>query len=331
MAHFELADRYFRLLSRVATLYYLEERTQREVADELNLSRQKVQRMLKQARELGIVEIHVHSIPMLHREQEEQLKTIFGLDDVIVAPSQPTQSRTRHSVAMAAADYLERNLSHSFTVAIGFGRNTSEVANALRSNREVFCTFVSAMGGSPQFAESINPNNTCNLLASRVRGTSRALYAPAYVENKRARDMLIKEPSVRESLELAKKADVALVGIGTPGNDSILVQANIISAKEAKQLRAANAVGEVLGNFFDEEGREVGSELSDRRIALTLEDLRNIPRVIAVASEKAKTRAIYGALRSGVLNALIVDCDNAVEILRLSNALQSYETQRIDT
>lgn len=308
----------FQLLSRVASLYYLEEKTQSEVAKELKLSRQKVQRLLRQARELGIVEIHVHSIPVLHVEQEARLKAIFNLEDVVVAPAHPDEYRCRLSVARAAANYLVSNLRDGYVVAVGLGRNTSEVANALHLNNQVNCTFVSAMGGSPYIGEAINPNNITNLLASHSGGTAQPIYAPAYVESQRARNILLNQQAVRESLDLAKNADMAIVGIGTPDDDSILVRAGVISIAEVRRLREANAVGELLGNYFDEQGQEVNSDLKSRLIALSLADLKNIPKVVGVASEKEKTMAIYSALRSGVLKGLITDCDNAVRILNLA-------------
>lgn len=308
----------FQLLSRVATLYYLDEKTQHDVAKEMGLSRQKVQRLLKQAKDLGIVEIHVHSIPVLHIEQELRLKSIFNLEDVVVAPAHPDEYRCRLAVARAAADYLTRSLRDGFTVAVGLGRNTSEVANALRINSQVNCTFVSAMGGSPYIGEAINPNNITSMLATRAGGTAQPIYAPAYVESQRARNLLMNQQAVHESLQMARNADMALVGIGTPEDDSILVQAGVISIAEVSRLREANAVGEILGNYFDVEGREINSDLKGRLISLTLKDLRDIPKVVGIASEKNKTKAIYGALRSGVLKGLITDCDNAVQILKMA-------------
>ncbi len=309
---------FFQLLSRIASLYYLEEKTQSEVAKELNLSRQKVQRLLRHARELGVVEIHVHSIPVLHVEQEARLKALFNLDDVVVAPAHPDEYRCRLSVARAAANYLARNFKDGDTVAVGLGRNMSELANAFRLNNQVSCTFVSAMGGSPYLGEATNPNNIISLMATRTGGVAQPIYAPAYVESQRARNMLLNQRTVSDSLELAKNADIALVGIGTPDDESILVQAGIISIAEVRRLREANAVGELLGNYFDDQGREVNSDLKTRLIALSLQDLKRIPKVIGVASEKEKSRAIYSALRSGVLKGLVTDCDNAVQILKMA-------------
>ena len=69
----------FELLARIASQYFLQDRTQADIAIEYGLSRQKVQRLIRRAREQGIVEIHVHSAPVLHIELENKLRPKFGL------------------------------------------------------------------------------------------------------------------------------------------------------------------------------------------------------------------------------------------------------------
>lgn len=308
----------FEMLARVASLYYLEEWTQAKIARELGLSRQKVQRLLHQAREQRIVEIHVHAAPVLHSELEDKLKKTFKLREAIVAPSHPDVRHRRMSVARAAASYLERHLSDGMVVAVGLGRNTSETTNFLKPARKIDCTIVSAMGGSPYMEEAINPNNICSRMAQRVGGQAEPLYAPAFVEGRRARDMLIVQEPVHTTLAKAKKAAMAVLGIGTPNDDSILVEAGCLSLAEARRLREIGAVGEMLGDFFDEAGKEVASDLDERFIGLTLKDLRRIPQVIAVASEEDKTRAILGALRTGAIQVLVTECNNALAVLRLA-------------
>jgi DNA-binding transcriptional regulator LsrR (DeoR family) len=315
----------FELLARIASLYYLEERTQSEIAREVGLSRQKVQRLLRQAREQRIVEIHVHTAPVLHMELENRLKETFHLSEAIVAPSHPDERHCRMAVARAAASYLERHLSDGMTVTVGLGRNMSETAGFFRPSRAIDCTFVSAMGGSPYMGESINPNNICSNLAAQARGHAQSLYAPAYVEGRRARDMLIVQDTIRETLTQAKRADLAILGIGTPTDDAILVQAGCLSVAEAQRLREIGAVGEVLGNYFDEEGREITSDLDERLIGLTLKDLQRIPKVIAVAGETEKSRAILGALRTGAVGMIVTECKNALAVLRLAGVTDLAE------
>ncbi len=312
----------FELLSRVASLYYLEEKTQDEVAEELGLSRQKVQRLLQQAREQGIVEINVHMLPLVPLELEKRLKTHFNLEDVVVAAPYPDEPRRRQSVARAAASYLERHLSDGMVVAVGMGRNTGEIPNFFHPPRRIECTFVSAMGGSPYVGELINPNDICQKLAAQAGGNAKLLHAPAYVESQRVRDTLLTQEVISQTYELARRADVAVIGIGTPSDDCTLVRMGCLSLAEARRLRRAGAVGDMLGDYFNQEGQEVPSDLHRRLVGLNLNDMRYIPQVVVVASEADKPQGILGALRTGILHVLITEADNALDILRLAGVTE---------
>ena len=319
----------FELLARVAAQYYLQDSTQAAIAKEFGLSRQKVQRLIRRAREQGIVEIHVHSVPVLHIELERRLKETFGLEDVLVATSHPDEAVCRRLVARAAADYLERHLADGDVVAVGLGRNTSLVAELLGSPRPLDATFVSAMGGSPQLEASINPNEVSAKFAVRSSGNAEALYAPAFVEDATVRQSLLSQQAVAQTLNLARKSTWAVVGIGTPADDSILVRADCLSKEQAGDYRAAGAVGEIIGNYCDIQGRPVQSEVPNRLIGLSLEEHQRIPAVVAVAAEAGKSAAILGALRSGVVTVLITECRNAFEVLRLAGVTDLEEEESL--
>lgn len=315
----------FDLLARIAAQYYLQDRTQAEIAQEFGLSRQKVQRLIRRAKEQGIVEIHVHSVPVLHIELETKLRATFRLQDARVATSNPDEVLCRRIVARAAADYLERHLADDSVVAVGLGRNTSMAAGFFSPPRPLNTTFVSAMGGSPGFAASINPNEACATFASRSGGRAQALYAPAFVEDARLRDRLLRQQAIAQTLELARRSTHAVIGIGTPADDSILVDAGCLTRDQAGALRDAGAVGEIIGNYYDIEGRPVHSSAPSRLVGLTLDDLQQIPQVIAVAGETGKAAAILGALRSGAVRVLITECGNALEVLRLAGVTDLEE------
>jgi len=315
----------FELLARVASQYYLQDRTQAEIANEFGLSRQKVQRLIRRAREQGIVEIHVHSVPVLHIELESRLRATFGLQDALVAASHPDEALCRRLVARAAADYLERHLADGNVVAVGLGRNTSMVAGSFNPPRPLNATFVSAMGGSPGFSASINPNEICSTFAARTGGCAQALYAPAFVEDAGLRDSLLSQLAVAQTLDVARQSTRAVVGIGTAGDDSILVHAGCLSRDQARALRTAGAVGEINGNYYDIQGRPIHSAVQNRLVGLTLAELQRIPLVIAAAAEAGKAAAILGALRSGAVRVLVTECRNAFEVLRLAGVTDLEE------
>ena len=199
------------LLSQVARLYYLDGKTQKQIGEELGFSRQKVQRLLQRARELRIVEIHVHSVPFLHTELENRFKEHFPLKEMVIAPAHPDEQYRRVSVARAAGAYLERVLSPGMIVAVDLGRNASQVASYFRPTRPIDCTFVSAIGGASLAGSEIDPDQICATFAARADAKTVRLNAPTFVENSQARNALFEQEGIKEALELARSSRMRLV------------------------------------------------------------------------------------------------------------------------
>jgi deoxyribonucleoside regulator len=97
-----------------------------------------------------------------------------------------------------------------------------------------------------------------------------------------------------------------------------MVRSGCLTTDEIARLRSQGAVGDVLGNYVDIEGRMVASPHQSRLVALTVDHLRRIGTVVAVVSEPEKPRAILGILRAGVISVLVVDEDNARAVLDLA-------------
>ncbi len=308
----------YELLARIAHRYYVDGRTQEEIAAEFALSRPKVQRLLERARWSGVVDIRIQAPPWLHLDLETQLRDAFRLSDAIVSPSRTDPQSQREAVARSAAGYLERRLHDGAVVAVSHGRDTGEVPRFFRPERRIDCTFVSAMGGSPRVDAPTNPNEICRTLAEHCGGRAESLYAPAYVESVEMRDRLLEQEAVAHTLRLAARASVALVGIGGTDDGCTMVRSGCLSLEEIARLRAAGAVGDVLGNYVDAGGTLISAPHSSRLVALSIEDLRRIDTVVAVVSETEKPQAILGILRAGVVDVLIVDEGNARTVLELA-------------
>ncbi len=306
------------LLARLARRSYVDGDTQAVIAAEFGLSRQKVQRLLDRARATGVVDVHIEAPPGVNLELEAELARTFGLADVIVTPEFPDADSRRAAVARAAARFLERRLRAGSVVAVGHGRDAGEVPRFFRPSQRVECTFASAMGGSPRVDTPTNPNEIARTLAEKAGGRAESLYAPAYVESRQMRDRLLEQDAVAHTLGVAAQASLALVGIGGTNDDCTMVRSGCLSPDEVSRLREQGAVGDVLGTYVDARGRPVASPHRDRLIALSLEQLRVIRTVVAVASEVEKPLAILGVLRAGVIGVLIVDEANARAALALS-------------
>jgi DNA-binding transcriptional regulator LsrR (DeoR family) len=308
------------LLARIAHRWYLDGRTQGAIADEFGLSRPKVQRLLERARTTGVVEIHVEPPKGVDLDLEGLLLESFAISEAIVSSRRSDAESQRAGVARSAARYLERRLGDGMVVAVSHGRDIGEVPRFFRPATPIDCVFASAMGGSPRVDAPTNPNEICRALAEKCGGRAESLFAPAYVESLDIRDRLLEQEAVAHALQVAAQADVALVGVGGTDDDCTMVRSGSLSLEEIAELRTQGAVGDVLGNYVDSAGTVIPAPHDSRLIGLSIEDLRHIGSVVAVASGDEKPRAILGALRAGIVDVLIVDEANAREVIGLARA-----------
>jgi DNA-binding transcriptional regulator LsrR (DeoR family) len=311
-------DRDIELMTRVASQYYLEGMTQEAVARSLRLSRPKVGRLLDRARMTGIVEITVNVHPAIGLQVEAAFVSEFGLEHALLVNDQTDETAQRASVARAAAVFLKRQLNDGDVVALGMGRNVGAVPDFIGAPQPRAAAFVSAIGGSPLVDSGVNPNEICRRLAEAFRGTAEMLYAPAYAETPDVRDAFIHHDAVRDGLERARTANIALIGIGSARDDSAVVKMGCFSVAEMRRLRDRGAVGDILGSFFDADGHAVVDGIGDRLVAIGRADLEAINCVVAICSERDKGDAILGALRSGMVNVLVTNLSTARTVLELS-------------
>lgn len=308
------------LLARIAHRWYLDGRTQGAIADEFGLSRPKVQRLLERARSTGVVEIHVEPPLGVDLDLEGLLLETFSLTEAIVSSRRLDVDSQRAGVARSAARYLERRLHDGVVVAVSHGRDIGEVPRFFRPAAPIDCIFASAMGGSPRVDAPTNPNEICRALAEKCGGRAESLFAPAYVESAEIRDRLLDQDAVAHALKVATTADVALVGIGGTDDDCTMVRSGSLSLEEIAELRTRGAVGDVLGNYVDVEGTVIPGPHDSRLIGLSIDDVRHIGSVVAVASGDEKPLAILGALRADIVDVLIVDEANARAVIGLAQA-----------
>ena len=126
------------------------------------------------------------------------------------------------------------------------------------------------------------------------------------------------ESYMKRALSLARRADVALVGIGAPSPEVYsLLRAGYLDQEELAQLRGQGVVGDICARHYDAHGHMLDIELNRRIVGIELEALHNIEQVIGVAGGEAKAEAILGALRGGHVNVLVTDDVTAKKVLAL--------------
>ena len=307
------------LLTEIAVAYYEYEQTQEEIAKRFGISRIKVGRLLKKARLEGIVEINVKYHPIFSSKIEQQFINSFGIKRALIALDHQDEGEQRRQVAALVTNYLSSVLKKGATVAVGQGRNVAAIASHVGVFPEKQCKFICGIGGTQRVGEIIDADHISRSLARKFNAISETLYAPAYVENRELKEAFMQNRVIKDTLERAAKADIALVGIGDMNENSYMVQLGWFTPQEITHATLKQGVvGDIAGyGFFNINGDHVDTAMNNRVIGLSIDELRNIPCVIAIASENTKATAILGALRSGVIDIIATSASNARTVLNL--------------
>lgn len=316
------------LIVRVAWLYYVGGLNQEATASRLGLTRARVNKMLSEARENGLVSISIDHQNAGMLPIENALTRRFNLDFCVSTPAfgftedDKTSSETRKQIAfravgVAAANYLKNLLTENenATIGTGWGRTIEQMTLQLAGVRAPHAKFISIMG-SLTANSAYNPFEVVHALARRTGGEGYFLPVPFIADSIEDRKVLLSQRSVAKALEIANSASVCIISTGELTEDSLLRRQNMISRDELESLRAAGAIGDTNGIFFNKDGMQIDHELNKRTIALGFEELRKIPVVLLVAGHE-KIAAAKALLTSGIINGLIIDGDSATIIEKL--------------
>ena len=307
-----------RLLYRIAQAYYVDGLTQKQIADRFGLSRPKVSRLLQKGRDNGVISITLFPPPNGMADLEHELERTFGLQEAVVVPvSNPGHHPTVvRELGPAAAECLNRCISGDEVIATAWGTSILAMADALPYRSWPGVTVVQLLGGLGPVETLEHSAELTQHLARKLGARLRLLPAPGVVASRQMAEALKSDAQISAALKLAAEADIALVGLGTPTPYSIVLRTGtILSVEELDRLQDLGAVGDIALRYMDSEGSPIDLEINDRIIGLTIDQIRNIPRVIGIAGGTAKHEMIRAALRGKILDVLVTDLATAEALL----------------
>ena len=305
------------LLAKVAAMYYEQEMTQNDIAEALELSRVKIYRLLKEARESQVVRILIDWPVKRAQALEARLVRQFGLERALVLQTGATDSPLLlRQIAQLAARYLENALVDGAAMSICFGSTTYEVINAIRADFQVNVKVMQATGSLSHALKEFDSSALTRQLAQKLGGEALYLSSPLLADNAEAANVIRQQAVVGRTLTQVRRADIALVGIGDldPATSGF-VGAGVAGSDQLRSYRERGAIGDIAWQIFDSAGKLFPCELNQRIIGITLDELRALPQTIAVAVGLNKAAAIVGALRTGTINVLCTDEATAARIL----------------
>lgn len=299
-----------RQMTKVATMYYSQGLTQREITTKLHIHQSTVSRLLRRAQDTNIVRITVTLPSGIFSELEQAIEKKFELTEAVVVDSGTDERIIARDLGGAAAFLLESTVKPGDNIGISsWSEALLAMVDALHPSQ---CAangkVVQILGGLGNPGGQSHATHLTRRLAELTSASPVLLPAPGIVGSAEHRKVLLKDKFVQEATALFSRIDVALVGIGALEPSKLLASSgNSFPPRELNVLKRQGAVGDICLRFFNEQGVPVRSALNNCVIAVELADLHRARRVIGVAGGARKHRAILAALRGRWINVLITD------------------------
>ncbi|MFT4012684.1 MAG: sugar-binding transcriptional regulator [Paracoccus sp. (in: a-proteobacteria)] len=300
---------------RAAWLHYAGGLTQAAVAKRLGLPSVKAHRLIARAVAEGVVKVSIDGEIVECAALEDRLCRRFGLDYCEVAPDLGEEGIPLRALGMAGAGFLRRQIESGEhkVIGLGHGRTLAAAVRQLPRFDARDRRFVSLLGGLTR-NYSANPHDVMHSLAAKTGALAHVLPVPFFANSEADRAILLAQPGVREIFDLSNGATLKFAGMGTVDAGAQLVASGMIEAREIAEINAAGGVGEILGHFFDKDGRVLDTMLSARTLAVDLDGPRGA-RIVAIAGGLEKAGAIRAVLKSRRLSGLITDEATARAVL----------------
>lgn len=306
-------------LYRAAMMYYVQGEKMETIGRQLGASRSTVSRLLKTAREAGLVRISVHA-PLEHATGlTAEITRSYGVRPVVVPVRDATPDSLRLTqVAKAAAQVLEEAVTTGTILGVAWGATVSEVARHIAPQPVHDVAVVQLNGAANVHSSGIAYGGDVMSAFSRAfDAATHYLSVPAFFDHETSKQMMWRESSIMEVLKLRQRASLVIFGVGalTSHQASHVYTAGYLDEEKLAELRSLRVVGDVCTNLLREDGSHHDIEINRRASGPTPDDLRQIPRRLCVSSGLHRVAALRGALRAGTITDLVIDETSARSLI----------------
>jgi len=295
-----------RVRHRVAWMYYAEEMTQNEIAEILGVGRVTVARLLADAKALNEIKISLrHEFEEL-ASLEAALQKRFQVERAIVAPVSSQYADPTPAIAAATGEIIGEVIRPNMLLGVGWGRTLLRILPFVDESDTPGLTIVSLLGGISA-VKQYNPAEFAWRFSRLFQADCYLIAAPAVVDSKETKTALIERCGIGPVFDLAHKLDAVLLSVGSTAPNSTAQLFDVFPDDERKSLIAAGAVGDVLFNFYDIEGKLVDHPANERVMSVPIPQLKEVPLRILTSGGIDKVPALLGALRMLQPHILVTD------------------------
>lgn len=304
---------------RAASMYYLQDLTMETIAKHLGTSRSTVSRMVKLARETGLVEITLRPTHSNAPGLGQRIREIYGIEAYVVpVPDHSSEVERLEQVALTTARLIGTWFDSNMILAVAWGTTLSAIARNLPRKTTRGSAVVQLNGAANTRTSGVEYAG--DLIAEFGRAFDAHVHyfpVPAFFDYAETKEAMWRERSVRRVLAQQRRADIALFSVGAlaGGLPSHVYTAGYLEAGDVALLDHEGVVGDVCTVFLREDGTYRDVELNARATGPSPRELRRVPRRVCAVAGDAKVVPLRAALRARVVTHLVVDEVTATQLL----------------
>lgn len=288
-------------------------RTVNDIAEEIGKSRFVTARMVRKARDLGLIEVRPAVEVPIDVDLSTRLARRYGLQSALVVATRSAQdAEVREAIAAVTARFIRETVQEDDVLGFAPGRTlvlASRQIDALPSADVVQLTGI----GWPRLEDGVKVISNIGRAAG---GATSPLYVPILIELEAT--PILRLPAIQETMARFRHVRKAFLTIGGWPDSSLLAQI-LAENGERETFEERGVVAEFGTTLLDIEGRSV-SGLEGRFIGIPETELRWVPLRVAIGGGEWKERGVLATLRSGLAHVIITDVRSAELALAAADA-----------
>ncbi len=302
------------IMNAVIYKYYMENKTGAQIAKETGISTPTVSRLLKRAKDEGMLEIKIKEPYMTCILLEQEMKKRYDLNHVMVVPvfekeGKETEDDIKKHVALEGARYVQRTIKDGDTIGLNWGGTMYHLIQYLNPCRKVNANIVTMHGSIANCDAKLAVNTLVRRAAMAFGGQSMPLVYDGLFASKEKLNEIKSQESCKNVFQVFEKINMSISGVGdfTSRTGSPLASTQYLKTEELELLEEKEVCCDILLRFFNPSGEECDTNLKDRTLSIDLETYKKIPNKVVVASGSRKEKAIKALLAGNLVDVLIID------------------------
>ena len=241
-----------RLLVKIATLYYNENKKQSEIASLLNLSQSFVSRALTRCQKEGLVKITVVQPTNIFVSLEKAIEQQYGIRQAIVVDvgENASNAQIKHAIGSAAAHYVETRVRPEDLVGISAWSSTIRCMVDEMHPQNIRAQGVIQLLGGVGPNGNVQATILTQQLAEHLGCPAWLLPSQSIEHSVEERARLVNSPDVAAVVAKFAEVDVAIVGIGELEPSQLLKNSgNYYNEDMLHLLSERGAVGDICLHY----------------------------------------------------------------------------------